>query len=322
MPRKIFGTVLARIAAFSLLLGACAAPAEPAPTPTETPAATQAAQILTFTDGLGRTVSLPAPAKKIVSLAASNTEILYAIGAGDQVVARDEFSDYPAEVLDQPSIGGSFGGYNNEAIVNLQPDLVLAAEINTPEQVQALESLGLTVFSLKNPSDLEEMYRNLLLVAAMTGHEAETAQLVDRLKARVARVEEKLQGVTERPLIFYELDATDPSAPYTAGAGTFIDTLINLAGGQNLGASLEGQYAQISLEELLVQDPDVILLGDAVWGGVTAESVASRTGWEKLRAVQDEQVHPFDDNLVSRPGPRLVDGLEAMARLLHPELFQ
>jgi iron complex transport system substrate-binding protein len=95
-----------------------------------------------------------------------------------------------------------------------------------------------------------------------------------------------------------------------------------MAGGKNLGANLQGEWVQISLEELIARDPDLILLGDAIWGGVTVESVKARAGWEALEAVQNGRTYPFDDNLVSRPGPRLVDGLEALARLLHPDLFE
>jgi iron complex transport system substrate-binding protein len=98
--------------------------------------------------------------------------------------------------------------------------------------------------------------------------------------------------------------------------------LITMAGGNNLGDQLEGEWAQLSIEKLVEVDPDIILLGDAVWGGVTAESVAARAGWESLQAVKEGRVYPFDDNLASRPGPRMVDGLEALAKLMYPELFE
>jgi iron complex transport system substrate-binding protein len=138
----------------------------------------------------------------------------------------------------------------------------------------------------------------------------------------VTVVKARLAGVQERPLVFYELDSTDPNAPWTPGPGTFIDTLIGMAGGQNVGSVLASDWAQISLEELLKQNPDLILLGDANYGNVTPEQVAAREGWDNLQAVKDGKVYPFDDNLVSRAGPRLVDGLEALAKLLHPELFE
>jgi iron complex transport system substrate-binding protein len=264
---------------------------------------------------------LPAPAQRIVSMAPSNTEILFAIGAGGQVIGRDELSDFPTEATDLPSVGGGFGDFNNEAIVQLQPDLVLAAEINTPEQVKTLEDLGLNVFLMANPTTLAELYDNLLLVGEMTGQGMKATELVETLQAREAAVVEKLAAVSERPSVFYELDNTDPSAPWTAGPGTFIDTLISMAGGENVASDLDGQYIQLSVESLLIEDPQVILLGDAAYG-VTPESVGQRSGWEAISAVKDERVYPIDDNLVSRPGPRLVDGLEALAQVLHPELFE
>lgn len=276
---------------------------------------------LEFTDGLERVVKLEGPAQRIVSMAPSNTENLFAIGAGDQVVGRDEFSDFPTEASSIPSVGGGFGDYNYEAIVNLQPDLVIAAEINTPDQVKALEDLEITVFYLKNPTSLDDMYANLVTIALLTGHEVEANNLIESLRTRVSAVEEKLGEVSDRPKVFYELDATDPNAPYTAAAGTFIDALISQAGGENIASDLGGQYVPISAEELLLRNPEIILLGDAAYG-ITPEMVSARPGWEAIDAVKNQRIYEFDDDLVSRPGPRLVDGLEALALLFHPEVFQ
>lgn len=310
MARKSFFRLFSIFLAVSLMLGACAGlNAAPKPQP------------MALSDGLGRSVSLAEPAKRVVSLAPSNTEILFAIGAGSQVVGRDEFSDYPAEAQSLPSIGGSFTNYNYEAIVDLKPDLVLAAEINTPEQVQALQDLGLTVYYLANPKDMDGLYANLVTVAKMTGHEGEAQKLVEALKKRVSAVTEKIAKVSERPTVFYELDSTDPSAPFTAGPGTFVDLLIGMAGGKNVADPSGPPWAQLSLEQIIVLDPQIILLGDSAYG-VTPESVGQRAGWEGVEAVKSGRVYPFDDNLVSRPGPRLVDGLEALAKLLHPELFE
>lgn len=275
---------------------------------------------LTFTDGLGREVKLEAPAQRVVSLAPSNTEILFAVGAGPQVVGREEFSDYPEAAKNVTSIGPAFEALNTELIVSLKPDLVLAAEINTPEQVKTLEDLGLTVYYLSNPHTLEEMYDNLNIVARLTGHEAEAATLIESLKQRVAAMDEKMTPNSSRVSVFYELDSTDPAKPFTAGKGTFITLLIDRAGGHNIAADLE-DYPQMSLEQIVSADPAMIILGDSMWG-ITPEMVASRPGWENLSAVKNGKVVPFDDNLVSRPGPRLVDGLEQLAKLLHPELFE
>lgn len=315
------------------LLAACSPQATPtaAPAPSEasvteapaTQAATEpaATNTLTMTDGLGREITLNGPAQRVVSLAPSNTEILFAIGAGSQVVGRDEFADYPEEAKSIQSVGGSMGEYSSEAIVALKPDLVLAAEINPPELVKQLEDLGLTVYYLKNPKTIEEMYDNLAIAGQLTGHDV--TGMVDLLKARVAAVDEKVKSATDKPVVFYEIDATDPTKPYTYGPGTFGDLLITRAGGENLAtaAGITDPYPQLSLEQIVAANPDVIVLGNSMWG-VTPESIAIRPGWEGLAAVTNKQVHPFDDNLVSRPGPRLVDGLEQLARLLHPDLFQ
>ena len=292
------------------LMTACAPQATPTAVSTE----------LTFTDGLGREIALHGPAQHVVSLAPSNTEILFAIGAGSQVVGRDQLSDFPEEAKNVADVGSTFDALNTEQIVSLKPDLVLAAEINTPEQVKQLEDLGLTVYYLKNPLTLEEMYGNLEIVARLTGHNQEAATLIESLKKRVAAVDEKIVSISSRPNVFYELDGTDPAKPYTAGKGTFITQLIDRAGGHNIASDLEG-YPQMSLEQVVAGDPAFIILGDARYG-VTPESIAQRPGWENLSAVKNGQVVPFNDDLVSRPGPRLVDALEELAKLLRPELFQ
>jgi iron complex transport system substrate-binding protein len=347
--------LLYALLALTLLLSACApaatpaptatsipptaAPTKPAPTnppaptattaptaaptavPTAAPTTAPTAAALTFKDGLGRSVSLPAPAKKVVSLAPSNTEILYAIGAAAQTIGRDDLSDYPEAAKKLPTVGGNMGKFNYEAIAKLQPDLVLASPLNTPDQIKALEDLKLTVFVMPNPTVLDGMYQNLTTTAALTGHADEAKKLIASLQERQKKVADALANLKDRPKVFYELDATDATKPFTAGANTFIDLLIQLAGGTNIGAKLKGDYPQVSQEELLVQNPDIILLGDAAYG-TTPEQVAKRAGWNTLKAVKDSKVFGVDDNLVSRPGPRLIDGLEAFAKLIHPEIFK
>ena len=271
-------------------------------------------------DGLGGELSLAQPAQRIISLAPSNTEILFAVGAAAQVIAREDFSNYPEAALDLPSVGGNMGEYNLEQMVDLAPDLVLASPLSAPEVLKGMQDLKLPVIVVPNPTTLAEMYANLELVGKATGHETDANDLVNGLQAREKKILEAVATAAEKPLVFYELDATDPAKPWTSGPGTFIDLLIGLAGGENLGAALQGEWAQISQEELIVQNPSIILLGDALYGGITAEQVAQRPGWSVIQAVKDNQVFPFNDDLVSRPGPRLVDGLAELAKLLHPEL--
>ncbi|MBX3005415.1 MAG: ABC transporter substrate-binding protein [Anaerolineales bacterium] len=321
MKKRILSSLL-----LVALLAACA-PAAAAVTeaPAAVVAATEAPAVIdtsiNLVDDLGREVSLAAPAARIVSLAPSNTELLFAVGAGEQVVGRDPYSNFPEEASSIADIGDTYASLNTEFILSLEPDLVLAAGITPPEQVEQLEQVGITVYWLGNPTDLEGLYRNLETVGLLTGHETEALAAVDALSARAEAVLSKVATVTEKPTVFYEVDGqTDPNAPFTAGAGSFIDLIINLAGGSNVAGEVEG-YFPFSIEDLLVADPDVILLGDFAWGA-TVESVAARAGWGSLSAVTNGQVYPFNDDHMTRPGPRLINALEELAVLLHPDLFE
>ena len=257
----------------------------------------------------------------MVPLSPPVTEMLFAVGAGDQLAARDSFSDYPEAALTLPDIGGGFAEYDLETIVSLNPDLVIAGAINTPELVQSLEDLGLKVFYLANPTDLEGTFSAILTLGIISGHEHEADLLVESLRARTEAVVSTLENVDEQPTVYYELDASDVTKPYTPGPNTFYSSMIQAAGAENIGEKLEFEWAQVSLEQLLIEDPDLILLGDAMWG-VTPESVAERPGWDTLSAVKNGHVLPFDDNLIARIGPRQVDGLEALAAIFHPDLFK
>jgi iron complex transport system substrate-binding protein len=285
-------------------------------------AANPAAAAVVVQDGEGKEFRLAQPAQRVISLAPSNTEILYAVGAGKQVIAREDFTNYPEEAKSLPSVGGSSGKYNLEEIVKIKPDLILASPLTAPDVLKSLKDITPSVFVVSNPKDMEGLYNNLTTVGTLTGHKAEADKLVSDLRARVKTVVDQLSKATDKPKVFYELDATDPAKPWTAGAGTFIDLLIGLAGGQNIGSSLQGDYAQISQEELIVQNPDVILLGDALYGGIKPDQVAARPGWGGITAVKNNRVLEFNDDLVSRPGPRMVQGLEELAKILHPDLVK
>jgi len=284
----------------------------PTPTPTEVPT-------ITVVDDAGRTVEIMGVPERIISLAPSNTEILFALGLGNKVVGVTDFCDYPEEAREIERVGGVEP--NLEKIVDLEPDLVLyiggAAQL---EKTQTMEDLGLTVLVLA-PSDIEGIFADIELVGRATGTEDEAADLVSELRARMDGVLSRVAQAERQPLVFYELDATDPTRPWTAGPGSFIDALITMTGGINLGASAGMEWAQFSTEEIIAQDPEIIILGDANYG-VTVASVEERPGWGVMTAVKEGAIYPIDDTLVSRPGPRIVDGLEELARIMHPEIFK
>jgi len=271
-------------------------------------------------DDAGRTVEIAKAPQRLVSLAPSNTEILFALGLGDKVVGVTDFCDYPEEAKAIEKVGGIEP--NLEKIVDLDPDLVLAIG-GSPAQVEKateMEKLDLTVLVLE-PGDIEGIMANIELVGKAVGAEKEASELVAQMRKRFDDITAKAKGAESKPKVFFELDATDPSKPYTPGPGSFIDALITLAGGSNVGAGAKMQWAQLSTEEIIAQDPEVIVLGDANYG-VTAEMVKERPGWSVITAVKNDAIYPIDDVLVSRPGPRIIDGLEALARIIHPELFE
>ena len=321
MTRKLFVIILVMF----LALSACS------PNETQLSETTDGSQVnpgsedavwpLVITDDLGNTIELQEYPKAIVSLSPSMTEILFAIGAGDQVVGRDDFSLYPEDALEVESIGSLWEGVPTETILAMEPDLVVAAQIVSEEEVQVLRDLGLPVYWQSNPKNFDELYENLMDISKMTGHNKETMLLVTDLENRVESVVTTLANVEENPSIFYELDATEPANPWTTGSGTFIDYIISMAGGANAAAALQGDYAQISAEELIAINPEIILLADALYG-VTPESVGERPGWNVIAAVNNGAVYPIDPNMMSVPGPRLVDALEETAKLIHPELFE
>ena len=281
---------------------------------------TETLEAVIITDDLGREVEIPRPLTSVITLAPSLTEMVYFLDGMDMLAGCDMYSDYPEETADLDKFTNWDSSIIYEALVAADPDLVLAAEINSMDQIKDLEDLGLTVFYIKNPTTFGELSESILVAGEVLGKDKEAEALAAEIEDRVAELDAIMAENTETPLVFYELDATDPTKPWTAGAGTFISMIIEKAGGKNLGDDVEGEWIQVGLETLIDADPDIILLGDYKYGN-SPEAVAARTGWDGLTAVTEGQMYGFDDNLVSRPGPRLVEGLETIAQILHPELF-
>jgi cobalamin transport system substrate-binding protein len=292
-----------------------AAPVGPAPT--SVPAVVFP---VTLTDDRGKQVQLKAAPQRIVSAAPSNTEILFALGLGDKVVGVTTLCNYPAEAAQKPKIGGFRPGL--EPIVGQQPDLVLVVPATPADVVTGLESLQIPVLLL-NPPTFDGVLANVRLVGRATGAVAAAERLVTQMQQRWSAVAERARTVQSKPRVFYELDGTNPASVYTAGAGTFIDAMITTAGGVNAVAqAVPGtQYPQMNSEAVLQLNPQLILLGDAPFGQ-SYETVAARPGWTAVEAVQKRSVVGLaDPDITSRAGPRLVEGLELVAKAIHPELF-
>jgi iron complex transport system substrate-binding protein len=271
---------------------------------------------VTIIDDANRPVYIEGIPERIVSLAPSNTEILFALGLGDKVVGVTDFCDYPPEVEELPKVGAPFPGFNLESIIDLEPDIVFSIAGTI---VDELGNLGLTVVVIQ-PKDINDILRDIEMVGKITGKEKESENLVSDLEERIYTIAEKTANVAEKPLVFYEVDGTDPTKPYTTGSGTFQDSLITLAGGKNIAAEASGWY-QMNAEAIIEADPEIIILEDAQYG-MTPEAVASRSGWGNITAVKERKIYPISDSdLTCRQSPRIVDGLEEIAQIIHPELF-
>jgi len=275
---------------------------------------------LAIVDGLGREVSISKQPETIISLAPSNTEILFALGLVDKLVAVSQYCNYPPEVQNKPKVGG-FSTINIEKVVSFEPDLILATGGVQEEAARNLKRLGLTVISLdaKRTGDVLE---NILLVGKVTGRVESARRLRANLEERIRAVTNKTGDLpdTQRPRVFYEVQY-DPLM--TAGPETFIDDLIHLAGGVNIASDSATKYPVYNLEILIERNPEVIIV--SFWHGsivASVEGVKSRKRWKIIDAVENNRVYGIHADLVSRPGPRIVDGLEEIAKYIHPELFK
>ena len=287
--------------------------ATPVPSPTATPAATFP---ISLTDDESTTVAIPNRPSRIVSLTPSTTELLFALGAGDRIVAKvEDPANYPPEAATIPNVA-KYGSVDVEKIVGLRADLVVAGgnTFTPPEAVAQLRSLGIPTAVVYAPT-VATVFADIELTGAAVGEAAAAKDLAASLRAGFDEVGAATRSV-EAPRVFYEIDAT--GAIYGPADDSFLAEMIRLAGGDPITTGSRNKF-DIPLERLIRADPQVILLGDAAYG-VTADQVAARPGWNVMTAVRTKAIRPVDDIVITRPGPRILDGLRALARALHPDL--
>lgn len=313
MTRRV-ALLFALLFAISCGTGTTLAPADPSSSAVPRASATAAAAFPTsVTDFQNRSVTISKRPERIVSIGPSITEFLFALGAGDRVVGDDDYSDEPAAAKTKEHVGGV--KVNLEKVASLKPDLILTVKFSDG----TLEALTQTsaVVLVVDPQGVADVARSATLIGKAIGApgEALAADIQKRLDAVKAKTD-----AAPKLKVFHEVDASDPAKIYSVGPGSFIDDLITLAGGTNVFATATTAYPTVSGEEIIRSDPDVIILGDALYG-VTPDSVATRPGWAALSAVKNKRVYP-GQSLFSRPGPRLGEAALAYAKLVHPELFR
>ena len=272
------------------------------------------AAAVTFTDMMGREITLAEPATRIVALTAADCEILCALGCEDALVGRGEYCDYPASVLDKPSVQS---GYNTniEEIIALQPQVVLMGTMaQTTEQVEALAQAGIQVV-VSDAQNIEGVYTAIRLIGAIMGKDAEAEAMVADMQAAFADIAEKSEATGKT--VYFEVSPLQWGL-WTAGKGTFMDELAAMCGLENAFADVEG-WAEISEEQVIARDPDYIVTITMYYGeGPTpVEEIKSRAGWDALKAVQNDTILNADSNEISRPGPRLKDAAETLFNFVY-----
>ena len=287
--------------------------------PTATPTAVQEAVAapspavfpVTVTDSNGKQLVFDSPPESIVALVPSFVEVLFAVGAGDAVVAVDQNTDFPPEAATKTKLSGFEPSV--EGIAALEPDLVIIF-FDPGGLEEALKGLGIPVLFLVSPQSVEGVFDQMRLLGQVTGHADDAEQLIDGMRESIDAITAKLADVQEGPRVFHEIG---PEL-YTASDEDFVGDLYTILKAQNIAAGA-GLFPQLTEEAVIAADPEVIILADMP--AVTPEEVKARPGWDSLSAVQNDRVFAVDPDLVSRQGPRLVDGLEELARLLYPDRF-
>jgi iron complex transport system substrate-binding protein len=330
---QVQGSWIPRLLALLLtvVLAACTAAASPtppvatiapslastaSPSPSASPSPTQPPYPLNLRDDEGTTVAIASPPKHIVSLSPANTEIVWTLGAGGRQVAGTDADDFPAAAVALPDVV-TFTTVDVEKIVSLQADLVLAAGdgFTSPDAITRLRSLGIPVLVVY-AADVPGVLADIELIGTAIGERPAALDLTAAMRARIDQIATAAARTGGKPRTFYELDATN--GIFGPADASFPVGVISLAGGDPITTGSTTVF-QISLERLVAADPEVILLGDAVYG-VTPEIVTARPGWGGMTAVRMKAIYPVDDIVVTRPGPRLADGILAVARAIHPDL--
>lgn len=275
------------------------------------------AQTHTFKDEVGREVTFPFPPKKIVSLAPNITEILFGLGLDEEVVGVSIHCNYPERAKRKVRVG-SYISLDYERIISLKPDLIIATGAgNTKDMVERLESFGFPTYVIF-PKNFNDILKSIHHLGQVVNREKEALALIEGMRQRKQKVVEQVKGLP-RPRVFLQIG----EAPIVSvGKGSFAHDLILLAGGENIAGSENGAYPRLGMEEILRRAPEVILISSMNPKGDYSRVIQEWSRWRMIPAIKNGRIHLIDSDLIDRPSPRIIDGLEEMARLIHPEKFR
>lgn len=278
------------------------------------PAAAQSRSVI---DPAGRRLQVPADPRRVVALAPSITEIVFALERQHRLKGASRFSDYPPQARDLPKVG-SYVHLDVERIVALQPDVCIGIKDGNPlTAVKQLEALGIPVFAV-DPVDLETVMDSILAIGDLLVASDKARSIVEEMRRRIQAVRQKTRRVRHKPGVFFQIGI---SPIVSVGTATFIHELITMAGGTNVAAGAN-PYPRFSKEQVISLAPDVLIISSMARAAVFEEVKAQWLQWPAIPAVRNHAVHIAPTNIFDRPTPRLVDGLEQMARYIHPQLFK
>lgn len=273
---------------------------------------------VTFKDASGEEITIEKEPQRIVSLIPSNTETAFALGVGDKIVGRSEWDNYPEEVLEIESIGDQT--MNVEKILSLNPDMVLGVAShahNSAEGVKQLKDAGIAVVLIDEATSFEQVYKSIEMIGKATGANEKATEIIDGMKERIAAVKKKTASITEKKTVVFEINL-EPI--FVAGANTFMDEILSIINAEN--AITEEGWPELDQEALIERNPDIIITTYGYYVEDPVKQVMDRAGWQDIMAVKEEQVYDVHSDLVSRPGPRLVEGVEEVAKVVYPEVFK
>ena len=271
----------------------------------------------TFKDEVGREVTFPFPPKRIVSLAPNITEILFGLGLDEEIVGVSTHCNFPEKAKTKVRVG-SYTSLDYEKITSVKPDLIIATGVgNTRDMVDRLEQLGLSTYVIY-PKNFEDTLKNTIHIGQVVNREKEARAVVEGMKKRSHKVIELTKDLP-RPKVFVQIG----DAPLvTVGKGSFADDLIRIAGGENIAEDEKEVYPRFGMEEILKRSPEVIVISSMNPEGDYQKVLREWNRWKMIPAVKNGRVHIMNSDLIDRPSPRIVDGLEDLARILHPERFK
>ena len=274
---------------------------------------------VTITDDAGREVTIESEPQSIVSIQTSNTEILYALGVGERMIGVSDYCNYPEEALSVQKVGGQ--DMDAELILSLLPDIVFVTTYHHDTHGNILkqyEEAGITVVVTGSASTFDDVYKTMGMIAQATGTSDKADEIVDDMKERRAAVEEKAKGITDKKKVWVEVSPAPDI--FTTGQNTFMHEMLEAINATNAAEDQDG-WVKMTEEEIVQLNPDVIITTYGYYVDNPAEQVLARDGWAEVAAIKNEQVFDVDSDTVTRPGPRLIEGVETLAKIIYPEVF-